>query len=100
MQPSAWYALGAMNRWSKDPYVERAQPDRSRPMACKACASANLQKLTGELSASFSDVRRANISPVYVCQEVVVCLDCGFTELIIPTSELEQLKKGSAASAT
>jgi hypothetical protein len=68
-------------------------------MACKACASANLQKLTGELSASFSDVKRANLSPVYVCQEVVVCLDCGFTELIIPAHELEQLKKGSAASA-
>lgn len=69
-------------------------------MACKACASANLQELTGELSASFSDVKQANLSPVYVCQEVVVCLDCGFTELVIPAHELDQLKRGSAASAT
>lgn len=68
-------------------------------MTCKACASANLQKLTGELSASFPDVGRANLAPVYVCQEVVVCLDCGFTELFVPAMELEKLKKGNAASA-
>ena len=68
-------------------------------MACKACASANLQKLTGELSASSPDVRGANLPPMYVCQEVVVCLDCGFAELVIPAPELEQLKKGNAASA-
>jgi hypothetical protein len=69
-------------------------------MACKACASADLQKLTGELSASFTDVQRANLAPVYVCQEVVVCLDCGFAELIIPAPELEQLKKHNAASSS
>jgi hypothetical protein len=68
-------------------------------MACKACASANLQRLTGELSASFPDVDRVNLAPVYVCQDVVVCLDCGFTELFIPTLELEKLKKGNTATA-
>lgn len=69
-------------------------------MACKMCASLNLQKLTGELSASFPDVMRANLPPLYVCKEVVVCLDCGFTELVIPAPELERLKKGKAASAS
>jgi hypothetical protein len=68
-------------------------------MACKICASPNLQKLTGELSASFPDVRSANLPPIYVCKEVLVCLDCGFAELVIPPRELERLKKGTAASA-
>jgi hypothetical protein len=67
-------------------------------VACKMCASVNLQKLMGELSASFPDVKRAKLPPLYVCSEVVVCLDCGFTELIIPTHELERLKEGTAAS--
>jgi hypothetical protein len=29
---------------------------------------------------------------VYVCQDVLVCLDCGFAELLIPASQLELLK--------
>lgn len=69
-------------------------------MACKLCASTNLQELTGELSASFSDVKRANLPPVYVCKEVLVCLDCGFVELVLPARELERLKKGAAASGS
>lgn len=69
-------------------------------VACRVCDSANLQKLTGELSASFPDVKRANLPPIYVCKEVVVCLDCGFAELVIPAPELERFKKGNAASGS
>jgi hypothetical protein len=67
-------------------------------MACKMCRSENLQELEGELSASFPDIKRSNIQPIYVCQRVVACLDCGFTELIIPAAELELLKRGRAGS--
>jgi hypothetical protein len=67
-------------------------------MACKICASANLQRLTGELSASFPDLKRAVLPPIYVCQEVVVCLDCGYAELFIPVPELDRLKQVKAAS--
>jgi hypothetical protein len=66
---------------------------------CKACASVNIQKLTGELSASFPDAKRANLPPVYVCEEVMVCLDCGFAELVIPAPELKRLKQGTGAGA-
>jgi hypothetical protein len=66
-------------------------------MLCKACKSENLQKLDGELTASFPDLERANVPPVYVCQEVLACLDCGFAELYIPPQQLNLLKmKGSA----
>lgn len=67
-------------------------------MACKGCGSANLRNLKGELSASFPDLKRASLAPIYICQEVTVCLDCGFAELVVPTPELERLKKGSAAT--
>ena len=69
-------------------------------MTCKACASANLQKLTGELSASAPDLDRADLQPIYVCQEMLVCLDCGFAELLIPVSELNQFKKKKASAAS
>jgi hypothetical protein len=64
------------------------------------CSSVNLQRMTGELSASFPDLERVNLPPIYVCKEVMVCLDCGFTELVIPAPELEGFKKGAAASGS
>jgi hypothetical protein len=68
-------------------------------MVCKICTSANLQRLKGELSASFPELQRATLPPIYVCQDVVVCLDCGFAELVIPAPELERLKNRTSATS-
>ena len=67
-------------------------------MACKSCGSDSQQELAGELTASFPEIKKANVPPIYVCQRVVTCLECGFTELVLPKSELELLKKGRATS--
>lgn len=66
-------------------------------MPCKACKSENLQKLDGELTVSIGNLEALNVSPVYVCQTVLVCLDCGFAELVIPAGELQSLKRAKAA---
>jgi hypothetical protein len=67
-------------------------------MACKVCNSANVQNLDGELTISLPSPKDLKVSPVYVCQSVLVCLDCGFTELFIPATELLPLKKAKAAA--
>ena len=69
-------------------------------MPCRVCLSENLQKLDGELTASFSSVKDVNVRPIYVCQEVRVCMDCGFAELRIPTAELEVLRNAKKDSAS
>jgi hypothetical protein len=66
-------------------------------MPCRACKSENMQKFEGELTASLPDAKRVNSPPVYICQSVLICLDCGFAELIVPTTELHSLKRGKAA---
>lgn len=66
-------------------------------MACKVCNSENLQKLEGELTASLPSLKGLEVPPIYVCQSVLVCMDCGFTELVIPSAELQSLKKTRAA---
>jgi len=63
-------------------------------MPCKSCASDNLQSVAGELTASLLGLKNLKVSPIYVCQEILVCLDCGFTELRLTAAELQQLKKG------
>jgi hypothetical protein len=65
-----------------------------RIMACKACSSENLQNFSGELTVAFPRVQRLNLSPLYVCQRTVVCLDCGYAELVFPATQVEQLREG------
>ncbi len=63
-------------------------------MACKSCTSAKQHYFSGELSVTFLAVEKLKVAPVYVVQKTLVCLDCGYAELIVPTSELDQLRKG------
>ena len=69
-------------------------------MACKACNSENLQKLDGELTASLPTLKGLQVPPLYVSQSFLVCLDCGFAELVIPTSQLLSFKNAKAASGS
>jgi hypothetical protein len=62
-------------------------------VACKDCASERQQIFSGELTLAFPGIERVNFAPVYICADSLVCLDCGYTELVIPATKLEQLKK-------
>jgi len=42
-------------------------------------------------------LKRVNLSPVHVRQEILICLDCGYTEIVIPELQLKQLRKGMEA---
>ncbi len=67
-------------------------------MSCKVCSSHNLEKFSAELSVAFPGVQRLHLSPVYICQKTLVCLDCGYTELVIPAADLANLRKGMERS--
>jgi hypothetical protein len=75
-----------------------ARDDFERKMACKICNRENLQKLDGELTASLPTPSGMNIPPIYVCQSLLVCLDCGFAELVIPPTELLSIKKAKTTA--
>jgi len=64
-------------------------------MACKSCGSEKQQYFSGELAVAFPAISKLKHSPIYVVQKILVCLNCGYTELIIPTAELDQLRKGT-----
>jgi hypothetical protein len=57
------------------------------------------QDFAGGLSVVFPGIERLNLSPVYIRQNIFVCLDCGFAELVIPGPELDQLRNGIAGSS-
>jgi hypothetical protein len=61
-------------------------------MPCKACGSDNVESFKGELTATYPTINGIKAPPVYICQELLVCLDCGFAELRVPVRELKLLK--------
>lgn len=69
-------------------------------MPCKNCGSNSLVKLKGELTTSYPTIEGLKNPPVYICQDLSVCMDCGLAEIQIPTRELDLLKKSKAAPTT
>jgi hypothetical protein len=61
-------------------------------MLCKACQSENVRQVDGELTASLPEIKDVRVPPVFVCQPISVCLDCGFAELVFSAHELDLLK--------
>jgi hypothetical protein len=62
---------------------------------CKSCGSVNQKKFSAEICIHLPDI---NKPVVWVFPEVVVCLDCGTAEFVVPEAELRQLAKGDAAA--
>jgi len=70
-----------------------SQSSLENRMACRNCGSDNQQRFSGELTASLPDFGDVNVPPVYVCQEALICLNCGFLEMQVPSDTLELLRK-------
>jgi hypothetical protein len=62
-------------------------------MACKKCASGNERSFKSEMSLAFRELENVDQAPLYVSQDISVCLDCGHIELTLPSAKLAQLKE-------
>ena len=64
-------------------------------MACKGCHSDRQSIFNGEIAIHFRGLEGLDKPIVWVFQETVVCLHCGFTEFTVPERELQVLETGS-----
>jgi len=64
-------------------------------MSCRSCGSSNQRQFSSEINIHFSILDKPG---VMAFPTLVICLDCGFTELSIPETELRLLKEDGAAS--
>ena len=62
-------------------------------MSCKKCASNNERSFKSELTLAFRELENVDRAPLYVSQDISVCLDCGHIELTLPPAKLEQLTR-------
>jgi hypothetical protein len=65
-------------------------------MVCKVCASENQSSFPTEIAIHLHGLSTPH---VFLFPQVVVCMDCGFTELSIPETELPRLAKNDSSTA-
>jgi len=69
-------------------------------MSCKKCASGNERSFKSEMSLAFGELENVDRAPLYVSQDISVCLDCGYIELTLPPAKLAQLKQEASKQHT
>jgi hypothetical protein len=60
-------------------------------MVCKACQSVHQGKFPAEINIHFPGMANVDKPTVWVFPELMICLNCGFTEFRIPDEELRSL---------
>lgn len=65
-------------------------------MHCKSCGLDSLRRFSSEICIHFSGFKQLSMPGLMMFPELLICLDCGFTQFSIPESELRRLVEGSA----
>jgi hypothetical protein len=66
-------------------------------MSCKTCHSEKQAELNGEVAIHFPGLKGLDKPIVWVFPKLLVCLNCGFTEFVVPETELRRLVESDAA---
>jgi hypothetical protein len=61
---------------------------------CKSCQSANQRTFNGEIAIHFRGLEGLDKPIVWVFPKTEVCLNCGFSEFMVPDRELQVLIHG------
>ena len=70
---------------------EQAQILDLWPMSCKSCHSQNQRAYSAEVAIHFPGLKGLDKPTVFVFAKLLVCLDCGFAQFVIPETELRRL---------
>ena len=71
-------------------------------MSCKSCQSTNQRVFESEINIHFPEFENVKRRPVLAFPDLVICLNCGFTETRIDDKELLELTedRDNSKSAT
>lgn len=65
-------------------------------MPCKSCESEHQSTFNAEVAIHSPGLKGLNKPIVWVFPKLVVCLDCGLTEFVIPETELRRLRESES----
>jgi len=65
-------------------------------MKCRSCGSKNQTEFASEVTVHLLGLQNLDKPTVLVFPKLLVCMDCGFTELTMTENELRMLGRGPA----
>ena len=65
------------------------------PAPCTSCQSDNMKTFNGEIAIHFCGLEGLDKPIVWVFPKLTVCLNCGFTQFVVPARELRVLETGA-----
>jgi hypothetical protein len=68
-------------------------------MPCKSCQSENQRSFNSEINLHFPGLRGLDQPVMLVFPQLLVCLDCGFTEFQMQEKEVQLIKQSDSAAA-
>jgi len=68
-------------------------------LKCKSCGCVNQRKFRGEMGIRSPGLKGIDKPTVWVFPELIMCLDCGKAEFVVPEVELRELARGDSAAA-
>jgi hypothetical protein len=60
-------------------------------VACTQCGSANQKKFEAEVDIHSAAVRDIRKNPLSLFPSILICLDCGHSEFVVPAREMKSL---------
>jgi hypothetical protein len=66
---------------------------------CKSCGSINIDKFIGEMGIRRPGLKNVDKPSVLVYSELIVCLNCGKAEFVVPKAELRLLPGRNVTAA-
>ena len=67
--------------------------------SCRLCGSTTLREFTAEIGVHFPGLNNIDKPTVWVFPELIICLDCGKAEFVVPEVELRELARGDSSAA-
>jgi hypothetical protein len=66
-------------------------------MQCRSCDSGNVGEFKAELAIHSPGLKNIDKPAVWMFPNLIICLDCGAAQFVVPEDELHLLLKGKAA---
>lgn len=69
-------------------------------MNCVSCTSSNQKEFPTEMLIHFVGLPNLDRPQVLIFPKALICMDCGFSQFMVPETELRLLNDGSGATST
>jgi hypothetical protein len=65
-------------------------------MSCAQCTSDRGRIFNSKMAVHFSGLSGIDKPPVFAATEILICLECGFAEFVLPEAQIRELRENNS----